>query len=45
MVKSLVLYSSVTGNTEKVAKRMAEVLRRKGHDVAIVKVDEETNVD
>lgn len=45
MVKSLVLYSSVTGNTEKVAKRIAEVLRRKGHDVAIVKVGEETNVD
>jgi len=45
MIKSLVLYSSVTGNTEKVAQRIAEVLRRKEHDVAIVKVDEETNVD
>ncbi len=45
MTKSLVLYSSVTGNTEKVAERIAEVLRRKGHDVSFVKVDEETNVD
>jgi hypothetical protein len=45
MIKSLVLYSSVTGNTEKVAQRIAEVLRRKGHDVAIVKVDDKTNVD
>jgi len=45
VIKSLVLYSSVTGNTEKVAKRIAEVLRRKGYDVAIAKVDDETNVD
>ncbi len=45
MIKSLVLYSSITGNTEKVAKRMADVLRTEGHDVAFVKVDEKTNVD
>ena len=45
VIKSLVLYSSVTGNTEKVAKRIAEVLRRKGHDVTFAKVDEKTSVD
>lgn len=44
-MKSLVLYSSVTGNTEKVAKRIAKVLRRNGHDVTFVKVDDETSVD
>jgi flavodoxin len=45
LIRSLVLYSSVTGNTAKVAKRIAEVLRREGHDVALVKVDEKTSVD
>ena len=45
MVKSLVLYSSITGNTEKVAKRIAEVLKQKQYDVAFIKVDEITNID
>jgi len=45
VIRSLVLYSSVTGNTEKVAKRIAKVLRSEGHDVAFVKVDEKTNID
>ena len=44
-MRSLVLYSSVTGNTEKVARQIAEVLRREGHEVAFVKVDEEISVD
>ena len=43
--KSLVLYSSVTGNTEKVARRIAETLRVKGNHVALVKVDDKTNID
>lgn len=45
MIKSLVLYSSVTGNTEKVAKRIAEVLRRESNNVTFIKIDEKTNVD
>jgi len=45
VTKNLVLYSSVTGNTEKVAKRIAKVLKGKGHDVAFVRVDEKTDVD
>jgi len=44
-MESLVLYSSVTGNTEKVAKRIAETLRKKGRDVLVIKVGEETSVD
>jgi flavodoxin len=44
-MRSLVLYSSVTGNTEKVARQIADALRREGHDVAFVKVNDETNVD
>ena len=44
-MKSLVLYSSVTGNTEKVAKRIADVLRRNEQDVELVEVDEKTDVD
>lgn len=44
-MKSLVLYSSVTGNTEKVAQRIAKVLRRDGHDAVFVKVNEKTSVD
>jgi flavodoxin len=44
-MRSLVLCSSVTGNTEKVARRIAEALRREGHDVAFVTVNDETNVD
>ena len=43
--KSLVLYSSVTGNTEKVAERIAETLRKEGCDVSFVKVDEKTSID
>ena len=45
VTRNLVLYSSVTGNTEKVAKRIAKVLKGKGHDVAFVRVDEKTDVD
>ena len=44
-MKSLVLYSSVTGNTEKVAQRIAKALRKGGHDAVFVKANEKTNVD
>jgi flavodoxin len=44
-MRSLVLYSSVTGNTEKVARQIAETLRREGHDVLLVRVNDQTNVD
>jgi flavodoxin len=44
-MRSLVLYSSVTGNTEKVARQIAGTLRREGHDVLLVRVDDETNVN
>lgn len=45
IMRSLVLYSSVTGNTEKVARQIANALRRKEHEVTLVRVNEETNVD
>ena len=45
MTRALVLYSSVTGNTEKVAERIAETLRKERCDVSLVRVDEETSID
>jgi flavodoxin len=41
--KSLIVYSSLTGNTEKVAVRFAQVFKKKGWEYDLVKVD--TNTD
>ena len=39
MVKALVVYDSVCGNTEKAAKALAAGLESGGVDVSVVKVD------
>jgi len=42
--KSLILYASWTGNTEKVALRFKKVLEQKGWQCDILKVDQKTDV-
>ncbi len=43
--KGLILYQSMTGNTEKVARRFLEVFKSKGWDCDIFKIDKDITVD
>jgi len=44
-MKALVLYDSLGGNTEKVAKRIHDTLQARGVDSVLVKVREDTDLD
>jgi len=44
-LKSLIIYSSWTGNTEKVAKAFKNVFEKKGWECDIFKIDKKTDVD
>jgi hypothetical protein len=44
-MKALVLYSSLTGNTEKVAKRIESTLKELGNETDCIKVSDETTVE
>ncbi|HHF09733.1 MAG TPA: flavodoxin family protein, partial [Methanomicrobia archaeon] len=41
-MKYLILYSSLSGNTEKVAMRIRDTI---GNDIEMIKIDSETNID
>ena len=43
--KSLIMYASLTGNTEKVALRFKKVFEKKGWKVDVWKVDNDTDTD
>ena len=43
--KSLILYQTMTGNTEKVVLRFKKVFEKKGWKCDIFKVDKDTDVD
>jgi multimeric flavodoxin WrbA len=43
--RSLILYASMTGNTEKVALRFKKVFEKKGWECDIFKIDKKTDVD
>ena len=43
--KSLILYASMTGNTEKVAQRFQQAFVKKGWECDIFKIDKKTDAD
>ena len=45
MPKSLIMYQSLTGNTEKVAMRFKEVFEKKGWQYDVLKIDKNTDVE
>jgi len=45
MPKSLIIYSSYTGNTEKVALRFKKTFEKKGWDCDIFKIDKKTDIN
>ena len=45
VMKCLILYSSLSGNTEKVAKTIENVIKTEKLDVELVKIAQETNLD
>jgi hypothetical protein len=45
MPKSLIMYQSLTGNTEKVALRFKEVFEKKGWQCDVFKIDKNTDVN
>jgi hypothetical protein len=45
IMKTLVLYDSLGGNTERVARRIHEVVETRGHESTIVKLKEHTDLD
>ena len=44
-MKCLVLYSSLGGNTQKVAETIATILKNEAQDIELVKIDQDTNID
>ena len=44
-MKILNLYFSSTGNTEKVAQKIADAARSEGHQVDLLKITEDINVE
>jgi len=45
MIKCIVLYSSLSGNTKKVAETIATTLKNETHHVELVKIGQETIID
>ena len=45
MAKILILYSSTDGHTKKISERLQEVIEQQGHQVTLVSVTDEAQVD